>query len=135
MLIVYPAAQGSSNYLLQGVLIRRALAQGILDGLLDLGHNCVEDILILDKTSSLDLRTGRHLALDRVDHHETGDDALGTKDATVLQRRLGEITDASSVHVDEAARNSAHHTGLAIDEVDDSPVKGEDDPLGRNTGG
>ena len=64
-----------------------------------------------------------------VDHDEDRDDALVAEDAAVLEGGLGDVADREAVDVDVARLDLAGDLGLAVDEVDDHAVLGDDDAV------
>src|SRR3954469_2485237 len=70
---------------------------------------------VLGEAARQDLRTGRHLAGDRVDDEHHRDEALTAQNAAVLQRRLTDVTNCETVDVDVAGRYGADDPGTSVD--------------------
>src|SRR5690606_5165338 len=105
-----------------------------LQHLRDLGDHRAEGRVLDAGTAGLDVRSAGDLAGGGVDDHEDGDDALVAEDLAVLQGGLTDVADGEAVDVDVAGLHLAGDLRLALDEVDDHAVLGDDDPVVRDAG-
>src|SRR5690606_17026701 len=128
-LLVDPAADRAAHDLRQRVVVAYAVACGLLERRDDLGHHIVEDPVVLGDTACVDLRSGDHATRARVDDDDHGDEALLAEDASVLQIGVCDSADGGAVDVDEADVELARHPRLAVAQVDDRAVGGDEGAL------
>ena len=102
--------------------------------LLEHGQHLVEDVLVLGKSTRLDLGPGSDLAGRGVADHDDRDEALVAQDATVLQQSLGGLAHGRAVDVDVSAGHRTDDARDPVDEVDNHTVLSQNDASARNAG-
>src|SRR5690625_4965723 len=132
----HPRAQRTTHHLLElvfGVFFIRS--GSVFKRLHNLGLNGIEHPFVFRDTARMDLWSGNDGTCLSINDRDDGDETFFAQYLAVLQVIFGDVTYRATINVDVFRGDVTDLARSAIDEVDNSPIVGDDDIIARHAGG
>ena len=127
--LVDPGADGSANYLLQGIGVANAFAGSFGKSAFNQRFDVVENVVVFCIGSRANLGANLDSPGGGIDHGKNRYKALLRQNSTVLQVIVGNLADSFAIDIKQTALDCANNLSNAVAQIDYPAIFGQQHPL------